>query len=80
MFDDFFWLFLQTKICGSNRTSSCKEIDAVSDELKTIYRSGEVQIVEDVYLTVDVVEKITANISPENINKTPEVRIVFRKV
>ena len=73
-------LFSQTEICGSNRSSGCKEIDAVSDELKTIYRSGKARIVEDVYLTVDVLEKIVNNVSPENINKTPEVRIVFRKV
>ena len=46
----------------------------MSDELKNIYRTGQVRIVEDVDLSVDIVEKIVSSISPENVNKTPEVR------
>ena len=68
----------QSEICTSNRSSGCKGIDIVSEELKSIYHSEEIRIVEDVGLTVDVVEKIVTNISPENVNKTPEVRKPFR--
>ena len=45
----------------------------MSEELKAIYRTEKVRIAEDVDLTVDIVEKIVTNISPENVNKTPEV-------
>ena len=68
----------QSEICTSNRSSGCKGIDIVSEELKSVYRSEEVRIVKDVGLAVDVVEKIVTNISPENVNKTPEVRKPFR--
>ena len=51
----------------------------MSGKLKAIYHSEEVRIVEDVGLTVDVVEKIVTNISPENFNKTPDVRKSFRE-
>ena len=73
------FFILQTEICASNRLSGCKEIDEVSDELKTIYRTGEVRIVEDLNLTVGIVEKVVSSISPENVNKTPKVRRVSRK-
>ena len=46
----------------------------MSEELKAIYRTEKVRIAEDVDLTVNIVEKIVTNISPENVNKTPEVR------
>ena len=68
----------QSEICTSDRSSGCKGIDIVSEELKSVYRSEEVRIVKDVGLAVDVVEKIVTNISPENVNKTPEVRKPFR--
>lgn len=71
-----FFIF-QTEICTSTRSSACKGIDVVSEELKSIYHSGEVRIAEDVDLTVDLIEKIVSNISPENINKTPGVRNRF---
>ena len=74
------FFILQTEICASNRSSGCKEIDEVSDELKTFYRTGEVRIVEDLNLTVVIVEKVVSSISPENVNKTPEVRRFFSKV
>ena len=51
----------------------------MSDELKTIYQTGQVRIVEDVDLSVDIVEKIVFRITPENVNKTPEVRKGSRK-
>lgn len=50
----------------------------MSEELKAIYRTEKVRIAEDVDLTVNIVEKIVTNISPENVNKTPEVRKPFR--
>lgn len=78
IFDDLF--IFQTEICTSNRSSGCKEIDLVSEELKSIYQSGEVHLVEDVDLTADVVENIVTNISPENINKAPEVRKHYEKL
>ena len=55
----------------------CQEIDVVSQELKSIYHSGEIWIARDVDLTVDVIEKMVNNISRENVNKTPEVREGF---
>lgn len=55
----------------------CQEIDVVSQELKSIYHSGESRIAKDVDLTVDVIEKMVNNISRENVNKTPEVREGF---
>lgn len=55
----------------------CQKIDAVSQELKSIYHSGESRIAKDVDLTVDVIEKMVNNISRENVNKTPEVREGF---
>ena len=51
----------------------------MSEELSAIYRTEKVRIAEDVDLTVDIVEKIVANISPENVNKTPEVRKRFNE-
>ena len=58
-------------------SSSCEEKDLVSEELKSIYHLGEVRLVENVNLSVDVVEKIVANISSKNINKVGEVRKPF---
>ena len=52
----------------------------MSDELKTIYRSGEVRIIQDVDLTVDIVENIVTSIRPENVHKTPEVRKASSKI
>ena len=48
--------------------------DEMSDELKIIYQTGKVRIVEDVNLSVNTVEKIVSSINLENVNKTPEVR------
>ena len=45
----------------------------MSDELKTIYQTGQIRIVEDVDLSVNAIEKIVRSISPENVDKTPEV-------
>ena len=52
----------------------------MSDKLKTIYRSREVRIIQDVNLTVDIVENIVTSIRPENVNKTPEVRKASSKI
>ena len=71
------FIIFQSEICTSSRSTDCKEIDSVSEELKSIYHSGEVRIAEDVDLTVNVIEKIVTNISPENVNKTPRVRKHF---
>ena len=51
----------------------------MSKELIAIYLTEEVRIVEDVDLTVDIIEKIVTNISPENVHKTPEVKKSFNK-
>ena len=72
--------FFQIEICASSKSSGCKEIDEVSDKLKTIYRSREVRIIQDVNLTVDIVENIVTSIRPENVNKTPEVRKASSKI
>ena len=55
----------------------CQEIDVGSQELKSIYHSGESRIAKDVDITIDVIEKMVNNISRENVNKTPEVREGF---
>ena len=71
LFDHFFY-FTDGNIC-IKWSSGCKEIDEVSDELKTIYQTGQIRIVEDVDLSVNAIEKIVRSISPENVDKTPEV-------
>lgn len=72
----FFDIFVfQTEVCTSVRLSGCKEIDAVSEELKSIYHSRKVRIPKDVDLTVDIMEKIVKYITEnENVNKTPQVK------
>ena len=50
-------------------------MDAVSEELKSIYHSRKVRIPKDVDLTVDIMEKIVKYITEnENVNKTPQVK------
>ena len=72
----FFDIFVfQMEVCTSVRLSGCKEVDAVSEELKSIYHSRKVRIPKDVDLTVDIMEKIVKYITEnENVNKTPQVK------
>ena len=56
------------------KPTSCKEINEVSEQLKNIYDGVEPNIVEDIKSTVNIIEKIVDNVTPDNIAETPKVR------
>lgn len=56
------------------KSTSCKEINEVSEQLKNIYDGAEPKIVEDIKSTVNIIEKIVDNVTPDNIAETPKVR------
>lgn len=56
------------------KPTSCKEINEVSEQLKNIYDGVEPKIVEDIKSTVNIIEKIVDNVTPDNIAETPKVR------
>ena len=58
------------------KPTSCKEINEVSEQLKNIYDGVEPKIVEDIKSTVNIIEKIVDNVTPDNIAETPKVRNV----
>ena len=65
--------FFQIKVCSSTTSTGCEGIHEISEKLKTVSSKGENHIVEDVKLTVDVVEKIITHVDLSNIEKTPKV-------
>ena len=65
--------FFQTKVCSSATSTGCEGIHAISEKLKSVSSKGKNHIVEDVKLTVDVVEKIVTHVDLSNIEKTPKV-------
>ena len=69
------FLLFQIKVCSSTRLIGCEEIHEISEKLKNVSSKGENHIVEDIKLTVDVVEKIVTHVDLSNIGKTPQVRI-----
>lgn len=68
----------QTEVCNkeSVKSTSCKEINEVSEQLKNIYDKEAPKIVEDIKSTVNIIEKIVDNVTPDNIAETPKVRNV----
>ena len=70
----------QTEICNSTRQTECKEIDVLSEQLRLVYYNETIRIVEDIEVTVDIIEKIVGSITTYNIGKAPEVGYVFIKV
>ena len=60
-------------MCSSATSTECEGIHEISEKLKTVSSKGENNIVEDVKLTVNVVEKIVTNVDLSNIEKTPKV-------
>ena len=66
-------IFFQIKVCSSTTSTGCEGIHEISEKLKTVSSKGENHIVEDVKLTVDVVEKIITHVDLSNIEKTPKV-------
>ena len=70
----------QTEICNSTRQTECKEIDVLSEQLRRVYYTKIIRIVEDIEVTVDIIEKIVGSITTYNIGKAPEVGYVFIKV
>ena len=68
------FLSFQVKVCSSATSSGCDGIQEISEKLKNVSFRGENHIVEDIKLTVDVVEKIVANVDLSNIENTPKVR------
>lgn len=72
-FSPYIFLFFQTKVCSSTTSTGCEGIHEISEKLKTVSSKGKNYIVEDVKLTVDVVEKIVTHVDLSNIDKTPKV-------
>lgn len=72
-FSPYIFLFFQTKVCSSTTSTGCEGIHEISEKLKTVSSKGKNHIVEDVKLTVDVVEKIVTHVDLSNIDKTPKV-------
>ena len=68
------FLFFQIKVCSSTTLTGCKGIQEISEKLKNVSSRGKNQIVEDIKLTVDVVEKIVTRVDLSSIEKTPKVR------
>ena len=74
VFSPFIFLFFQIKVCSSTTSTGCVGIQEISEKLKNVSSRGENHIVEDIKLTVDVVEKIVTHVDLSNIEKTPKVR------
>ena len=64
----------QIKVCSSATSTGCQGIEKISEKLKNVSSRGENHIVEDIKLTVDVVEKIVTHVDLSNIKRTPKVR------
>ena len=76
-----FTIFLfQTEICVLKRQTRCKEIDELSKQLRLVYYTKTIRIVEDIEVTVDIIKKIVASITTYNIGKAPDVGYFFVKV
>ena len=67
------FLFFQIKVCTSTTLTGCEGIHEISEKLKNVSSKGGTQIVENVQLTVDLVEKIVTHVDLTNIKKTPKV-------
>ena len=74
VFSPFIFLFFQIKVCSSTTSTGCEGIQEISEKLKNVSSRGENHIVEDIKLTVDVVEKIVTHVDLSNIEKTPKAR------
>ena len=64
----------------SAKQTRCKEIDELSERLRRIYYTETIRIVEDVEVTVNIIEKIVGSITTYNIGKAPDVGCFFVKV
>ena len=64
----------------SSRQTRCKEIHELSEQLRLVYYTEIIRIVEDIEVTVDIIEKIVGSITTYNIGKAPEVGYFFVKV
>lgn len=67
------FLFLQIKVCTSTISTACERTEEISEKLRNVSSKGGNQIVEDVQLTVDIIEKIAIHVDLSNIEKTPKV-------
>ena len=63
----------QIKFCTPTTSTGCEGIHEISEKLKNISSKNVNHIVEDVKLTVDIVEKIVNHVDFNNIEKTPKV-------
>ena len=50
----------------------CEGAHQISEKLKNVSSKGGTQVVENVQLTVDVVEKIVTHVDLSNIEQTPK--------
>ena len=61
-------------MCSSTTSIGCEGIQEISEKLRNVSARGKIHIVEDIKLTVDVVEKIVTHVDLSNIKRTPKVR------
>ena len=61
-------------MCSSTTSIGCEGIQEISEKLRNVSARGKNHIVEDIKLTVDVVEKIVTHVDLSNIEKIPKVR------
>ena len=61
-------------MCSSTTSIGCEGIQEISEKLRNVSARGKIHIVEDIKLTVDVVEKIVTHVDLSNIEKIPKVR------
>ena len=73
-FPPYIFLYFQIKVCSSTTSTRCEGIHEISEKLKNVSSKGKTHIVEDIKLTVDVVEKIVTHVDLSNIEKAPKVR------
>ena len=60
-------------MCVSASRSECEGIQDISDKLKTVYKTNNIRIVEDIKSTTAVIEKIVDSITEYNFKKSPKV-------
>ena len=60
-------------MCSSTTSVGCEGIQEISEKLRNVPARGKNHIVEDIKLTVDVVEKIVTHVDLNNIEIIPKV-------
>ena len=63
---------MQIEVCTLTTSTGCEGAHQISEKFKNVSSKGGTQIVENVQLTVDVVEKIVTRVDLSNIEQTPK--------